>query len=247
MKNVSYVLVILLAACPAVHAQTGVTGSWRVDGTGPGFPWTAVLKADGSKLDGTVTGCGAPTVAITDGTIEGDALSFTCKAPDGRGITFAGTINGAEIAFTWRLLGAPPLANNGLFGPSAPPEFIAKRLNVLSTWSGTIQNVNSRGVVNAVKNPASIEIKKIADPHWRWRDAGDLTIATFIVPMGGFELGTFVQTDQKLSYSFNSIDEDDQKVQCELTRRADGAYEGDCSGANFRRLVVLNPAAPASK
>ena len=243
-------LAIVLAACASLGAQTGVAGSWRVEGAGPGFPWTAVLQADGSKLTGTVTGCGAPTIPIADGTIDGNTVSFNCKSPDGRVITFAGKISGDEIAFTWQLQG-PPLQNNGLFGPSAPPDFTARRLNVI-TWTGTIQNVNGSGVVNAVKNQASVEIKKIADPHWRWRDVGDLTVATFIAG-GSFELGTFVQTDQKVSYSFDRTQEDepnskDDKVQCELPRRADGAYEGNCSGGGFRRHVVLNPpAAPQSK
>ena len=92
MKNILAVLAILFVACALTHAQTGVGGSWRVEGIGPGFPWTAVLKTDASNLEGTVTGCGAPIVAISEGTVKGNIVTFKCKSPDGRVITFTGTV-----------------------------------------------------------------------------------------------------------------------------------------------------------
>jgi TonB family protein len=107
-------------------------------------PWTLVLHADGTKLTGTVTQ--APTnrsggrittltapVAIYDGTIDGNAISFKCKSPDGnRIITFAGQMNRDEITFSRDAQvrpGGDP-GEDGIYGAAGASHFTAKRISI---------------------------------------------------------------------------------------------------------------------
>src|SRR5712692_2104991 len=104
MRNVSYVFVfaILFAACGLTFAQTGPTGTWRVEGVGTSFPWEVVLRVDGPRLIGAVSSCASINVEISEGTIDGNTITFKCTSGDGqRTITFTGRIGGDEIAFTW--------------------------------------------------------------------------------------------------------------------------------------------------
>lgn len=131
MKVVSYALAILFATCAPTSAQTGPTGTWRAEG--PAFPWEVVLRVDGPRLTGLVGQCAPRIAEISDGRIEGNTITFTCKRIDNIGtVVLTGRINGDEIAFTWKLHlgkgGALPPAANQMFGPSTPPRFTAKRV-----------------------------------------------------------------------------------------------------------------------
>lgn len=131
MKNSSCVFVFatLFATCALTYAQTGPTGTWRVEGAEPQFQWELVLRVDGSRLIGAVSSCASNLGAweIFEGKIDGNTLTFKCQTPDGqRLITLTGKINVGEIAFTWELQGAGPAG--GLFGVSAPRQFTAKRV-----------------------------------------------------------------------------------------------------------------------
>lgn len=253
-------LTMFLTASTSIHAQTpvvqtgtaqpataptGIDGTWRFEAERDS--WTATLKAEGSKLTGTVTSCASNrgVIDVFEGRVDGATITFKCKSLNGvRTLTFTGKASGEEIAFTWEQAGAGDAADAAIFGASAPKQFTVKRVNAV-TWTGTIQNVNGEGVVNNQKNPASLEIKQIRDPHWAWRDKGELTVATlFAGNQGTYELSTFLITDLKLSYSFTRADE---IVQCEMPRRADDTYEGDCKGSGFRRHLTLTPPAPAAK
>jgi alcohol dehydrogenase (cytochrome c) len=134
MNKQVFAFAILLATCAPSFAQTGPTGTWRVEGAGPQFPWEAVLRADGSNLIGAVSSCASVTRAfeIFEGRIDGNTITFKCKSGDGqRTITLTGRINGDEIAFTWELQvqdGGNRAATDGMFGDSAPPRFAAKRV-----------------------------------------------------------------------------------------------------------------------
>jgi pimeloyl-ACP methyl ester carboxylesterase len=144
MKHLLRPLVILFAITPIVHAQTeqhGVTGTWRVDGVGqfqvgPTFPWEVVLKAEGAQLTGMVNSCVSlgRNAPIHDGHVEANLVRFKCTSGDGaRTITFTGTLDGDEIAFTQELQvkdgGNPPTPQQALlFGPQAPPRFVARRV-----------------------------------------------------------------------------------------------------------------------
>ena len=90
-------LAILIAMCAPVSAQTGLTGTWRAEM--PGGTWTAVLRMDGPKLTGTVRY--GNTVEISEGIVDGNTIAFKVGNPAGTlAVTFAGTLNGDEIAFT---------------------------------------------------------------------------------------------------------------------------------------------------
>ena len=152
MKTITCFVAMLLATCASTFAQTGSTGTWRVEGVGAG-PWTLALRADGPRLTGKVSSCTSLPVEIDEGRIAGNSLSFKCKSPDGdRVITFRGSINGDEIMLTWdkqvREGGAPFPALNSLdvgdrnasdalrtgdrshdmFGASTPRQLTARRV-----------------------------------------------------------------------------------------------------------------------
>jgi TonB family protein len=123
----------------------GPTGTWRVEDVAYA-PWTLVLHADGTTLTGTViqaqtnraggqigiTTLTAP-VAIYDGTIDGNTISFKCKSPDGnRTITFAGQMSGDEITFSRDVQvrpGGDP-GEDGIYGAAGASHFTAKRISI---------------------------------------------------------------------------------------------------------------------
>ncbi len=125
-----FLLLVVLAVTTALAAQTGLAGTWHAQ-RAP-VSWTAVLRSAGAKLVGAVTSCASLVrVAIADGTIEGDRITFTCRSPNGqRTLMFAGTIAGDEITFTWDMQvrpGGDAFATDPMFGASRPHRFTAKR------------------------------------------------------------------------------------------------------------------------
>ncbi len=85
------------------HAATDVTGTWNTsmqapDGNGS-FDLTFTFKQDGSALTGTVTGPQGDPLAITNGKIDGDKISFTVSF-NGTTITHDGTVSGDQIKLT---------------------------------------------------------------------------------------------------------------------------------------------------
>lgn len=112
----------------------------------------------------------------------------------------------------------------------------AQELKV-GTWSGTV----TQGNQNRNTRPASLEVKMVPDPHWRWR-AGpkELLSVTFVTQGGSYELSDIRLEGGTLAYSF-TFPLRGEKVNCELKRQADGSYEGDCAGGSYRRRVALTP------
>ena len=104
----------LLCACAALimafttvsaFAATDVTGTWTAemkdaDG-GNGFQISFTFKQDGTKLTGTVQGAQGEPMAISEGKVDGDKISFKISF-NGMTITHEGTINAAgnEIKLT---------------------------------------------------------------------------------------------------------------------------------------------------
>ena len=128
---------------------SGVASVWRAYDVG--FPpWTLTLKADGAALSGTVrqgardrsgerTTLTMP-VAIYDGRINGDEITFRCRDPgNNRTITFIGIVNGDEITFTRAVLVRPRRdpGENGIFGASGAARFTAQQVAPSGSASGT--------------------------------------------------------------------------------------------------------------
>ena len=132
MRSMACAVAILFAMVRPTLAQTGMTGTWRVEGgIEPLRQWTMVLRVEGSSLTGAVSRCASPAVLISEGNVDGRSFSFACKSlGSDRTITFTGTMSGDTIVLGWAVRGdlrLPP-ADEGMFGPSAPSRFTAKRV-----------------------------------------------------------------------------------------------------------------------
>ena len=107
MKKLLCACAALIMAFPTVTAlaATDVSGTWTGEFSGPdgggGFQITFTFKQDGDKLTGTVLGPQGDPIAISDGTVNGDKISFKVSF-NGMTITHEGTINAAgdEIKLT---------------------------------------------------------------------------------------------------------------------------------------------------
>jgi hypothetical protein len=110
MKRFALLTIMTLAVALCVFAAD-VTGKWtgQVQGRNGSQDVTFNLKADGSKLTGTVTGGmggrgggggAAQAHEISDGKIEGSNISFTVKVEfngQARTTTYTGTLAGDEL------------------------------------------------------------------------------------------------------------------------------------------------------
>ena len=119
---VIFAAVVVLAAITAVWAAN-IDGKWVAQVPGQGGQTretTFTFKAEGEKLTGSVTGRQGD-VAITDGTIKGDEISFS-QTFNAQGNTikllYKGKISGDEIKLTRTV--------EGMDRP--PSEFVAKRV-----------------------------------------------------------------------------------------------------------------------
>jgi len=115
MKTLRFVFALMIVLA-AVGFAADVSGKWvgefkrtGPDGTERTFTVTLDLKADGAKLTGTVLqtpgmGKQEPTpVAITDGQIDGDKISFVTVRTTPRGefkTKWEATVSGAEMKGT---------------------------------------------------------------------------------------------------------------------------------------------------
>ncbi len=112
---------LVLAGTLALQAAD-ISGKWtaQVPGRdGQTREATFTFKVEGDKLTGTTTGRNGD-VAITDGTVKGDAIAFTVvmnmQGTDVK-ILYKGTVAGEEIKFTRQREG----------GDQPPAEFVAKK------------------------------------------------------------------------------------------------------------------------
>lgn len=104
--------VLMMAFTPlTAHAATDVTGTWTgtMDGGNGGFQLSFTFKQDGAKLTGTVQGSQGDPIAISEGKIDGDKLSFNVSF-NGITIVHEGTLNAAgdEIKLTSKSEQMPP-------------------------------------------------------------------------------------------------------------------------------------------
>ena len=110
MKMFSIVAGFLLM-CVAALAHD-VDGKWTGNMTTPGgeVPVNLTFKADGAKLTGSTSGPDGATIAIADGKIDGNNLSFTVTFDFvGMPLTlnYKGVMAGSEIKFTIDIFGMP--------------------------------------------------------------------------------------------------------------------------------------------
>ena len=109
------------------------------------------------------------------------------------------------------------------------------------TWSGSQTNPN-----NGNTQTFSLEVKKIADPHWRWRASTEELLSTTLTDRQGQLFVTDIQLDgEKLSYSYTA--RQGGLVNCNLTRQQGSSYAGECVRQDReRRLVTLTPPTDSS-
>jgi hypothetical protein len=102
MKTLVCMCAAFLMALSAGTARAAdVTGSWTAEMTTPNgdsFQLGFTFKQDGAALTGTVQGPQGDAIAISDGKVEGDKISFKI-AFNGTTISHDGTVSadGAEI------------------------------------------------------------------------------------------------------------------------------------------------------
>ncbi len=100
MKKLLFVCAALIMALTPITARaaTDISGTWTGAFAGPdgggGFQISFTFKQDGAKLTGSVQGPQGDAIAITDGKVDGDKISFKVSF-NGATITHEGTINAA--------------------------------------------------------------------------------------------------------------------------------------------------------
>jgi hypothetical protein len=99
----SLILSLLLFAFAASAAD--ITGNWKATAEGPqgAMERTFTFKQDGTKLTGETTSSFVGKSEITDGKVDGDAVTFTItiKFQDQEmKMNYKGKVTGNEIKFT---------------------------------------------------------------------------------------------------------------------------------------------------
>lgn len=109
-RLLEWVLLVLIFGFPVCAAD--ITGDWKASLETPGgtVQVSYTFKQDGDTLTGTWQAAQSPTVALTDGKVVGDKVTFVVKPGGERGPVFAheGTIKGDEIQLTMKPTGEFP-------------------------------------------------------------------------------------------------------------------------------------------
>ncbi len=111
MKTLRILLATSLATVCMWAADA--SGKWTAEMQGPGGNTRTVtmnLKADGSKLTGTVSGGRGGDAEISDGKVDGSDLSFTVvREFNGNKMTsnYKGKLDGDVIHFNMKMEGGP--------------------------------------------------------------------------------------------------------------------------------------------
>lgn len=91
--------VLTLTLAPlAAHAATDLTGTWTgsMDAGGGDMQLTFTFKQDGSTLTGSVQGPQGDPIAISNGKVDGDKVTFDIVF-NGTTISHEGTLSGDEL------------------------------------------------------------------------------------------------------------------------------------------------------
>jgi ribonuclease BN (tRNA processing enzyme) len=156
MNPRSKVAGLIFALATAAACQDALTGTWKA--TDVAFaPWTFTLRAEDSKLSGTVSqggSSGSMTTSLTsstpiyDGAIDGNRISFKVDSPvGGRTISFSGVVSGKSIDFTREVKvqpGGDP-GMNGIFGASGATHFSASRAEGLAEPAAAVRAAPAGG------------------------------------------------------------------------------------------------------
>jgi len=118
---------LLLLACAAMALSSvtafaaDIDGKWTAEMQGRNGPQTQTFtfKADGSSLTGTVAGARGGEVAISDGKIDGDTISFT--------VTREFNGNSMKMNYTGKVSGDTIQFKMSVEGRDRTREFTAKR------------------------------------------------------------------------------------------------------------------------
>jgi len=92
---------LLMALSTVTAFAADVTGTWtgEMGGGNGGFQISFTFKQDGPKLTGTVQGPQGDPIAISEGKVDGDKISFKVSF-NGMVISHEGTIKGDQITLT---------------------------------------------------------------------------------------------------------------------------------------------------
>ncbi len=105
MKTLALFCTVMGLMLTAANARAAdVTGSWTAESTmpdGSSFQLSFTFKQDGAALTGTIEGPQGDAIAITDGKVDGNKISFKVSF-NGMTITHDGAISesGDEIKLT---------------------------------------------------------------------------------------------------------------------------------------------------
>ena len=110
MKIRALALGLLLAAAPAFGAD--VDGKWTGSLDTPNGPveLSYVFKADGKTLSGSMAGMDGSSIALKNGTIDGNKLAFSIDVDVGGGPTtfkYTGEMTAAGIKLHSEFMGMP--------------------------------------------------------------------------------------------------------------------------------------------
>jgi hypothetical protein len=109
MQLSKFAITFLLLAVSAFAAD--VDGKWTGTISTPNgdFPQTFTFKADGPKLTGSLELMPGMPVAITDGKVDGNNISFTVSLDFGMPftITYTGVVSGSELKVKADAAGMP--------------------------------------------------------------------------------------------------------------------------------------------
>jgi len=127
VRNLFLVAALALLALPAM-AQTGAAGKWNASIDTPNGPFAFVfefLVDAAGKLTGSMQNEFIGSIAIKDGAIKGNDLSFKLTidgGPNGAmNISYTGTVKGDDLQLKSKFEGTPP------GGGPAESEFVAHR------------------------------------------------------------------------------------------------------------------------
>jgi hypothetical protein len=101
---------VLTAAAPAFAADIDGTWAGSIDSPNGQINVGFTFKADGAKLTGTTTGPDGMEVAIKEGKIEGNALSFKVSLDFGGmplELNYKGVMTGTDMKLTIDFMGMP--------------------------------------------------------------------------------------------------------------------------------------------